>query len=77
MAILAGALQFVFAKLSAVKNTTGQNKEMAALNTQMLYFFPILIIIITWNQPAGLALYWVATTLFSIGEQLYIKRING
>lgn len=75
MAILAGVFQFVFGKLSASQASV-QSKEMAAMSKQMLYFFPILIIIITWNQPAGLALYWVATTLFSIGEQLYIRKFT-
>lgn len=74
MAILAGISQFIFSKLSA-NQTPSQSKEMAAMNKQMLYFFPILIIIITWNQPAGLALYWVTTTLFSICEQMYIRKL--
>src|SRR3989338_3821336 len=48
-------------------------KEIQALNSQMLYFFPVMIIIIGWNLPAGLLLYWLTTTLFSMGEQAYIR----
>ena len=50
----------------------GQN-EMQALSKQMLYFFPVMIIIIGWNLPAGLIVYWLTTTLFSMGEQSYIR----
>lgn len=74
MAVFAGVAQFVQAWATKAQNQgVSPNKEMAALNSQMLYFFPIMIIIIGWNLPAGLVLYWVTTTGFSILEQLYIK----
>ena len=74
LAIFAGAAQFVQAWATKAQNQgLSPNKEMAALNSQMLYFFPIMIIVIGWNLPAGLILYWITTTLFSILEQLYIK----
>jgi len=53
---------------------SGGQKEIQAMNKQMLYFFPVMIIIIGWNLPAGLLLYWLVTTAFSVGEQMYIKR---
>ena len=77
MTLAASAVQFIQAKqsLSISKGqNTGMPNEMAALNSQMLYFFPILIIIIGWNLPAGLMLYWITTTALSIAEQVYIKR---
>lgn len=75
LTLTAGALQFLQAKQMASinKNQDGISKEMAALNSQMLYFFPILIIIIGWNLPAGLMLYWITTTGLSMAEQSYIK----
>jgi len=75
LTLIAGGFQFIQAKQSmALQADGGGNKEMAALSKQMLYFFPIMIIIIGWNLPAGLILYWIATTLFSVVEQGYIKR---
>lgn len=50
------------------------SSNLMAMNKQMLYFFPIMIIIIAWNLPAGLVLYWVVATLFSVLEQMYIRR---
>ncbi len=75
LAILAGALQFMQARQTIQKPqgpSTGGIAE--AMNTQMLYFFPAMIIIISWRFPAGLSLYWVTTTAFSIVEQLYIRK---
>lgn len=74
LAVLAGVAQFAQAWVAKAQNQgLGISKEMAALNKQMLYFFPVMIIIIGWNLPAGLVLYWVTTTVFSILEQVYIK----
>lgn len=74
LAVLAGVAQFAQAWVAKAQNQgPGISKEMAALNKQMLYFFPVMIIIIGWNLPAGLVLYWVTTTVFSILEQVYIK----
>ncbi len=77
LALLAGALQFIQAKQSmAYMKAGGSNPQMSALNTQMLYFFPIMIVVIGWNLQAGLILYWITTTLFSIGEQFYLRRFK-
>ena len=74
LAVIAGGAQFLQAWVTKAQNQgSNLNKEMAALNSQMLYFFPIMIIVIGWNLPSGLILYWITTTIFSILEQLYIK----
>ena len=78
LAILAGVLQWVQAKQSTHNQKSGGTGQLDAtakiMSRQMLYFFPILIIIIAWNLPTGLAIYWIVTTLFSIAEQFYINR---
>jgi YidC/Oxa1 family membrane protein insertase len=71
-ALIAGVTQFFQAKLTSAGQT--QTGQAAALNKQMMYMFPVIIVVISWNLPAGLALYWIITTVFSIGEQLYLKR---
>jgi YidC/Oxa1 family membrane protein insertase len=75
LALITGALQFIQLKQNAnlMKTADGGQKELQAINKQMLYFFPVMIIIIGWNLPAGLLLYWLATTAFSLAEQTYIK----
>jgi YidC/Oxa1 family membrane protein insertase len=71
LAIAAGAAQFIHARYASPQGQTGQ---AAMISKQMMYFFPIMIIVISWNLPAGLALYWVVSTVMSIGEQWYIRR---
>ncbi|OGN05240.1 MAG: hypothetical protein A2746_01090 [Candidatus Yanofskybacteria bacterium RIFCSPHIGHO2_01_FULL_44_22] len=76
LAILAGVLQFIQAKEASPRLADKKNAGFAgttAFGSQMLYFFPIMIIIIGWNLPAGLMLYWITATAFSIFEQRYIK----
>ena len=77
LAVITGAFQFLQLRqnqaLVQSAGPQGQEKEVQAINKQMLYFFPVMIIIIGWNLPAGLLIYWLTTTLFSIGEQAYIK----
>ena len=77
LALMAGALQFIQTRLAAgatPKNTAPGG--VPDLNSRMLYFFPVMIVMISWNLPAGLSLYWVTTTSFSILEQLYIRRYS-
>jgi YidC/Oxa1 family membrane protein insertase len=80
LAVLAGALQWVQSRL-AIRNTMpvgnkggSQDMTTSVMNKQMLYFMPVLIIIIAWGLPAGLVIYWVVTTIYSIFEQLYINK---
>ncbi len=40
----------------------------------MLFIGPILTIVILARLPAALGLYWIASTLFSIGQQWYINK---
>ena len=74
LTIIAGGLQFIQSKQStALQAGGGSNKELASISKQMLYFFPVMIIVIGWNLPAGLILYWITTTVFSVFEQYSIR----
>ena len=42
---------------------------MAAMNKQMLYFMPIITVVIGASLPAGLILYWLVTTLLTVLQQ--------
>ncbi|HAG27611.1 TPA: hypothetical protein DCG61_02425, partial [Patescibacteria group bacterium] len=37
---------------------------------------PIISVVIAWNLPAGLPLYWIVTTLFAVGQQYYIQKTH-
>jgi len=48
-----------------------------SMQQQMMFMMPLMTGFIALRFPSGLALYWVATTLFSIGQQWYISGPGG
>lgn len=64
--------------LKKEKTSAGDTQEMAeTLQQQMLYLMPAMTTVIALKFPSGLALYWVATTLFSTVQQLVISGPGG
>ncbi len=78
LAIIAAALQFIQARNSLTMQqkagTADKNSPAQRMSSQMMYFLPFMILLISWRLPAGITLYWVVTTLFSIFEQHFIYR---
>lgn len=58
-------------KLSAQDEATRAAEQMSS---RMMYFMPLLTVFITATLPAALGLYWIVTTVFSIGQQWYLIR---
>ncbi|MFA5777845.1 MAG: YidC/Oxa1 family membrane protein insertase [Parcubacteria group bacterium] len=82
LAILAAAAQFYQTKmLMAKQKNNNDNKSKDSknpdfaqiMNKQMLYLGPLLTLFIGIKFPAGLALYWLISTLFAIGQQMYME----
>lgn len=71
LAVLAALAQFYQGKLSLVKTTSSQAKAGLANLTQksMIYFLPFLTFFFLTNLNAAIGLYWLTTTVFSIGQQ--------
>lgn len=74
LALLAGVFQFVQSFMMMKYQPQDPSNPAAAMSRQMTYIFPVLIVFIAWRLSASLSLYWVTTTLYSIGEQWYIRR---
>ena len=88
LAIVSGLLQFVqtwqlMRRQPAVKPTSATAldtaKKPAGDPTQqtsqiMAYLTPLLTVYIGTRFPAGLAIYWIVTTLFSIAQQWWLFR---
>lgn len=92
LAIIIGALQWYQMKLSfdnkAKKEEGKKTKELVKKtednplpnfnnNKVMLYVFPLLIAFLSISFPAGVGLYWGFSTLFGIGQQLYVNHKDG
>jgi YidC/Oxa1 family membrane protein insertase len=75
LAILAGAAQFMQAKYIQVQQPkpadggAADESMMASVNKQMLYMMPIMTVIIGFQLPGGLALYWLVTTVLTQLQQ--------
>lgn len=74
---IAAILQFLQAKHMQMLNppaASGSNDPTAMMSKQMTYIFPFMTFFIALSLPAGLALYWSATTLFSLLQQIYVAK---
>ncbi len=78
LAVLAAAAQYYQTKMLMVKQNNnqkgGQPDFTQVMSKQMLYLGPILTLFIGIKFPAGLALYWLVSTLFAIGQQMYLEK---
>lgn len=73
LVVLSGLLQFWQSKMMMSQNSSS-DPTAKAMNIQMTYVLPVIQSVIIWRLPAGLPLYFVITTLFSIAQQYYIIR---
>lgn len=86
IAVLAGIFQYFQAKqLShrrpppALRQKEGAKDEdmMAAMNKSMMYFMPVITVVIGATLPGGLALYWLVITILSLLQQhLIFKKLH-
>lgn len=76
LAIIAGILQYFQTKMimpSYAKASEGKTSSSAdfgqIMSKQMLYFGPVISVVIFWTLPAALPLYWIVVTLATIFQQ--------
>jgi len=81
LAILAGLAQYWQAKTMSrqqpPKNAGEGSKDeamMATMNKQMLYFMPLMTVLIGIGLPAGLTLYWFFGTVLMALQQMFLSR---
>ena len=72
--LLAAITTYFQSKLMAPKNADSQ---AAATQKTMNYFLPGMIFFAARGFPAGLALYWVISNTFTIGQQMISNRSVG
>lgn len=77
--ILLVAMQFLQMKLMMQKKkekviVLGKEPKKMDQQTIMMYVMPLLIGVFAFQFPAGVALYWGASTIFAIVQQLIVNR---
>jgi len=45
-----------------------------SMNMQMKYVFPFIVAFIAYSISGAVALYWITSNLFMVGQQIYIKK---
>lgn len=71
LVVLAAATQY-FQSRQLQAPQLGIDPKTATMNQFMLVIGPIIAFVVLLNLPAAVALYWLVTTVFSIGHQFYI-----
>lgn len=79
LALLAGGAQFLQARMFSKNRapaTAGEGAKdenmTVMMNKQMTYFMPFITVIIGYQLPAGLALYWFLSTALTGIQQVFI-----
>lgn len=76
----AAAAQYIQTKMLMAKQPPkavakqGQADFAQMMSQQMLYLGPLLTLFIGIKFPAGLALYWLVSTVFMIAQQYYLTK---
>lgn len=81
--VIAGITQLILSLMMMPKGALEKNKQITvkgekkeedmatSMNKQMMIVMPIMTVFIGISLPSGLALYWIATTVFSIIQQYF------
>lgn len=80
LAVLAGVAQFWQSKMMMGKQKNQPSPKSAlasSMGKQMMYFMPIITVVIGASLPGGLTFYWFLTTLFGAAQQaLVFKKMD-
>ena len=75
MVVVAAILQYIQGKLALpVRDGKTPLSQAERVGKNMVIVGPLLTLFIFFNLPAAVGLYWTTTSLFSIGQQLLLRR---
>jgi YidC/Oxa1 family membrane protein insertase len=71
--IFAGLMQLVASVMAMPAKQVKSEDPGQRMTQSMAYTFPLITVFIGRSFPAGLALYWITTTLFQIVQQYFVS----
>ncbi len=84
LAILAGVSQYLQAHFMPKPSTSSKNANGSivsfsesfakSMHMQMKYIFPFVVAFIAYSISGAVALYWITSNLFMVGQQIYVKK---
>jgi YidC/Oxa1 family membrane protein insertase len=72
LAILAGIAQFIQMRMMRPRNQGKVTDPQQAMMQMMMNFMPLMVVVFGWTFPAGVVLYWVAQSVYSVIQQWFI-----
>ena len=72
--VLSGLSQFISVKVSQGNTQVDDDNPMAASMRMTMYIFPLMSAFIAISVPAGLGLYWIATSVIQTIITVFINR---
>ena len=81
LAVLAGVSQYLQAHfmpkpVPVGSGSTGSFSDSFAksMHMQMKYIFPFIVAFIAYTISGAVALYWITSNVFMVGQQIYVKK---
>lgn len=50
------------------------NAEITQQQKTLMYIMPVMLLVFSWNIPAGVLIYWVTTNLWTMAQQWFMFR---
>lgn len=70
--ILAALATFIQLRMSQPRTAAATKNAMSQQMQIMQFIMPVFTLFFTWAFPAGLALYWTTTSIFSMVQQYFV-----
>ena len=70
--ILAAVATFIQLRMSQPRTTAATKNAMSQQMQIMQFIMPVITLFFAWTFPAGLALYWTTTSIFSMVQQYFV-----
>ena len=74
IAVMAGTMWYQTQMM--MKAQPAPDPQFAATQ-KIMKFMPLMLVVFSWNFPAGLILYWSATNVWTIGQQFVLNKKFG
>jgi YidC/Oxa1 family membrane protein insertase len=71
--IIMTATQILTSKLTTPASPA-QDDQQAAMQKQMMYMMPLMMLFIFYTMPSGLVLYWTVSNIWQVGQQYWVNK---
>jgi YidC/Oxa1 family membrane protein insertase len=71
--VVAGLVQLIASVMAMPTKQVKSDDPAQRMTQSMAYTFPLITVVIGASFPAGLGLYWIATTMFQIVQQYFVS----